>query len=96
MSHVWQLCATDGFSIGGFFVATKFRFAFPPVIAASLILALLLPAPPAQEEAQWRLDTVFSIGEERKPPKDAIPGSDVNGWWRLPITNVNPQEYMIT
>jgi len=40
-------------SMGGFFVATKFRFAFPPVIAASLILALLLPArSPAQEQGQ--------------------------------------------
>jgi hypothetical protein len=73
--------ATDGLLIGRFSVAAKFRFAFPPVIAASPILALLLPAgSSAQQEEQWCLDTVFSIGEERKLPKDVIPGSDVIGW----------------
>ena len=74
-------------------MATKFRFALTLVMAASLILAWLLPAVSrAQKEGQWRLDFVFSIGEEWKLPKDAIHGSDVHGWWRLPITNVNLPE----
>lgn len=74
-------------------MTTKFRFAFPPAMAAFLVLALFLHAvSPAQEEGLWRLDTVFSIYVERKLAKDAIPGSELNGWGWLPITNINSLE----
>lgn len=63
------------------------RFA---VLSATFTILVAFTMPTyAQEEGQWRLDTVSPVGNDPKLPKNAVPGSDVRGWWWLPITNVN-------
>jgi len=67
--------------------STRFAILF---VTITILVATTIPTY-TQEPGQWRLDTVYSVYPYRDPnlPRGAVPGSDVRGWWWLPITNEN-------